>query len=311
MKLQHIAAAVALAAAGTANAAVADFNTGNSTFFLVAYDTTGGTYTQTGALFDLGYFFEDIAGTATGSQAANGSLVAPGKEVVWNFNNNTVTHNGILQNIGNNSWSTAFAKLLQFSDAGQIRWTVGAGDNIGIGSEQRFLITAGHNPSAAQLNSQNVSNTNNLQNSNTLFLSSITNKGTLDVAGVDNGANTFAAQADGAATGVNGYMLATDIFQPNWKGSRNVLGSLNQVTAASGSSMNLWLADGTGAETRVGQLPANFAVGPTILNRSTTLKFDAAAGTLTMTTIPEPTTYALAIAGLALAGVAARRRRAA
>lgn len=311
MKLQHIAAAVALAAAGTANAAVADFNTGNSTFFLVAYDNTGGTYTQTAALFDLGYFFEDIAGTANGSQAANGSLVAPGKEVVWNFNNNTVSHNGILQNIGSNSWSDAFAKLLQFSDAGQIRWTVGAGDNVGSGNEARYLITAGHNPSAAQLSGQNASNTSNLQASNGLLTAPIINKGTLNVAGVDNGANTFAAQADGAANSFNGYVLDTTIFAANWRGARNVLGSINQVSAASGSSMNLWLADGSGAESRVGQLPTTFAVGPTILNRSTTLKFDAAAGTLTMTTIPEPTTYALAIAGLALAGVAARRRRAA
>lgn len=308
MKLQHIAAAVALAVTGTANAAIQDFSNGNGSLFLVAYDNAGGSFTQTASLFDLGFNLNDIAGVnGDGTTGAQGNLVQAGTNVVWNFNSNTVTVNGALQSIGTNAWSAALTKLVANSDAGQIKWTVGAGDNNGVGAENRYLITG--QPTAAQLASQNASNSGNLTNTNSLFDANIVNKGTLSSA--DNGAWTFAAAVDGANTPANGYVIDSTIFGTNWR-TRNLLGN---AIVLSGANQNLWLADGDGFEKRVGQLP----VGETaagFLNNSTTLRFDAAAGTLTMSTpgtvaaIPEPSTYALAIVGLALAGVAARRRRA-
>ncbi|MBT9609311.1 MAG: PEP-CTERM sorting domain-containing protein [Aquabacterium sp.] len=308
MKLQHIAAAVALAVTGTANAAIQDFTNGNGSLFLVAYDNANGSFTQTASLFDLGFNLNDIAGVAgNGTTGAQGGLVdvaAGPKTVVWNFNSNTVTVNGTVQSIGTNAWSANFAKLVANSDAGQIKWTVGAGDSSGFGDGNRYLITG--QPTAAQLTSQNASNTNGLSVTNSLFGATVVNKGTLSTA--DNGAWTFAAAVDGAATATNGYVIDSAIFGTNWR-TRNLLGN---AIVLDGASQNLWLADASGAEKRVGQLP----VGQTaagFLNNSTTLVFNSAAGTLTMSTaaaIPEPSTYAMALVGLALAGVVARRRRA-
>ncbi len=304
MKLHHIAAAVAFAAAGTAHAAIDNFTTGNGSLFLVAYDNAGGSFTQTASLFDLGFHLDDIAGaTGNGTNGAIGTLANPGTTVVWNFNNNTVTVDGVTKDLGTNSWSTAFNKLVANSDAGQIKWVVGAGDNVGIQSNARYLLTG--QPTAAALSTQNASNTSNLTSSNTLFLDSITNKGTLNVAGVDNGAWTFSAAEDGAATAINGYVLDTTVFSPNWKG-RNML---NSPAVLDGAKQNLWLADATGAEKRVGDQPL---AGPDYLNGAGTLTFNSATGTLTLAipAVPEPSTYALALLGLGLVGAVARRRRA-
>lgn len=303
MKLQHIAAAVALAAAGTANAAIDNFTTGNGSFFLVAYDNAGGSFTQTASLFDLGFNLDDIAGAAgNGTTGALGTLAQAGTNVVWNFNTNTVTVNGALQSLGTNAWSDAFSKLVANSDAGQIKWVVGAGDNTGIQANARYLITG--QPTASALTTQSATNSTNLTQSNTLFGSTIINKGTLSTA--DNGGWTFSGAVDGAANATNGYVLDTTVFSPNWKGKN----MLTTPFVGDGAQQNLWLADATGAEKRVGDLGE---LAPGYLNNSTTLVFNAAAGTLTMSTpaaVPEPSSYALALVGLALAGVAARRRRA-
>lgn len=304
MKLHHIAAALAFAALGTAHAAMDNFTTGNSSLFLIAYDNAGGANTQTASLFDLGYHLDDIAGaTGNGTVGAIGNLVAPGNTVVWNFNDNTVSVNGSVASIGTNSWSTAFAKLVANSDAGEIKWTVGAGDNVGIQSNARYLLTG--QPTAAALSTQNASNTANLSGSNTVFSNSILNKGTLNVADVDNGAWTFAAAEDGAATAANGYVIDSTIFGTNWK-QRNML---TKPIVLDGAEQNLWLADATGAESRVGEQTLG---GASFLNGSATLRFDSATGTLTLSvpSVPEPSTYALALIGLGLVGVAARRRRA-
>jgi hypothetical protein len=304
MKLHHIAAAVAFAAAGTAHAAIDNFTTGNGSLFLVAYDNAGGSFTQTASLFDLGFHLEDIAGaTGNGTNGAIGALANPGTTVVWNFNNNTVTVDGVTKDLGANSWSTAFNKLVANSDAGQIKWLVGAGDNVGIQSNARYLLTG--QPTAAALSTQNASNTSNLTGSNTLFLNSITSKGTLNVDGVDNGAWTFSAAEDGAATAANGYVLDTTVFTPNWK-NRNML---TNPVVLDGAQQNLWLADATGAEKRVGDQPL---AGAGYLNGAGTLTFNSATGTLTLAipAVPEPSTYALTLLGLGLVGAIARRRRA-
>lgn len=304
MKLHHIAAALALTAVGTAHAAIDNFATGNGSLFLVAYDNAGGSFTQTASLFDLGFNLDDIAGTTgNGTTGAIGSLAAPGTTVVWNFNANTVTVDGVTRDLGTNSWSSAFEKLVANSDAGQIKWTVGAGDNTGILGNARYLLTG--QPTAAALTNQNASNTSNLSGSNTLFGMNILNKGTLNVDGVANGGWTFASAVDGAATATNGYVIDSTVFGLNWK-TRNVL---TNAIVLDGAQQNLWLADASGAEKRVGDqalAPAGY------LNGAGTLTFNSVTGTLTLAipAVPEPSTYAMALIGLGLVGAIARRRRA-
>jgi hypothetical protein len=304
MKLQHIAAAVALAAAGTANAAIDNFGTGNGSVFLVAYDITGA---KNASLFDLGFSLNDFAGTGTGATAANGTLAQTDTKVVWDLANNSVTINGNVATIGNNSWSGALTKLLANADAGDIRFLVGAGDSTGSPQNQRFLLTG-----TATSANQSATNSGNLAASNSLFSASITSKGTLNQAGIDNGAWTFAEAVDGSANAANGYIFDSTIFSADWK-ARN---KLVNPTAPDGAKQNLWLVEAAGAEQSIGKAPVGFVAdnGADLLNGVGTLRFNAQGGTLTWETptaaIPEPSTYALALVGLALAGVAARRRRA-
>ena len=303
MKLQHIAAAVALAAAGTANAAVDNFATGNGSFFLVAYDTTGA---KTASLFDLGFNLNDFAGTGTGATAANGTLAAAGTKVVWDLANNTVTVNGSIANTGVNAWSAALSKLVGNADAGDIRWLVGAGDSVGSPQNQRFLLTG-----QATTADQSSTNSAALISSDTLFSGSITSKGTLNQAGIDNGGWTFSEATDGSATAANGYIFDSTIFSADWK-ARNKLSS---ATVLDGAKQNLWLVQAAGAELAITSDPVVAAPNNSadLLNNRGTLRFNSQAGTLTWETpsaIPEPSTYGMALIGLALAGVAARRRRA-
>jgi hypothetical protein len=115
----------------------------------------------------------------------------------------------------------------------------------------------------------------------------IKDKGTIGSA--DNGAYTFTAD-DGAATRANGYAMAGDGFANNWRNNN----LLNGETFA-GNTAGLWLLDGL----------KNEVLAPNLV------KLDLANGTLSISPVPEPSTYALFIAGLTVAGVVARRRRAA
>jgi hypothetical protein len=206
-----------------------------------------------------------------------------------------------------NAWSVALSKLVANADAGDIRWLVGAGDSVGSPQSQRFLLTG-----TATTANQSATNSGNLPASNTLFSSSITSKGTLNQAGIDNGGWTFAEATDGTANAANGYVFDSTIFTADWK-ARN---KLTNPTALDGAKQNLWLVQAAGAELAIDPAVASPVNSANLLNNRGTLIFNSQAGTLTwetasaVTPVPEPSTYALVIAGLALVGVAARRRRA-
>jgi len=320
MKLQHIAAAVALVAAGAANASINDFGTGNGSLFLVAFDNAAGTYTTTSMFADLGLNLQDFAGPDANANA--GLNTHDGVKIVWNFGTNTVTRtsaywgaNGpvtvdTLSGPADNSWTAAFDKLVANSDAGQIKWTVGAGDTTGSGKNANFLVTA---TSATAATLQNSSNTASMAGVNGMFTglqaaAAVTNGST--VASATNGAYTFAAADSLAATSANGYVVASNAFGTNWQGKDVMVGSVT-----TDATKNLWLLNGLGVNTRI----ANFG-GPVgtaenaqpLLNNAGVFRLDFAAKTLTWETaaVPEPETYALAIAGLIVAGAVARRRAA-
>lgn len=303
MQIKHILAAAALVATGAANAAIDGGGTsGNGSLHLVAFDNQNGTTTS--AIFDLGYTLQDFVGTGTGGNTVVGTLGAPNTTVVWNFLNNSVTVNGTLASIGTNSWTSAFNKLIANSDAGELQYVVGALDNTGTGTGKRALFTGSTTPTAQQLLDQN--------NANLGTILQVTNGGLRDIfsplngsnnggvglgtiVSADNGAFTYAA-GDGATSRSAGYVVAGDAMANNW-----VNGAKLGATVDAGVENGLWLGDGgtAGAERLIGRVT-----------------FNAVAGTMTFTNVvatsnvPEPSTYALALMGLAVAGVAARRRRA-
>ncbi|MBH1987020.1 MAG: PEP-CTERM sorting domain-containing protein [Burkholderiales bacterium] len=91
--------------------------------------------------------------------------------------------------------------------------------------------------------------------------------------------------------------MAGDAFGNEWR-SNNVLGG---ETLASKSTA-LYLVDGATKKAIAGG-----AATPGVL------RLDASTGVLsyTVSAVPEPSTYAMLVAGLVVAGAAARRRRAA
>jgi len=298
MKLQHIAAAVALVAAGAANAAIA--TGGNGSLVMIAYDKSAtGNYNNVAGLFDLGITMDDLIGsTGNGTAAAAGLHTS---NLSWDLDSNTFSINGVASTAyGANSWDAAWATLMANSDASDLSFVVTAFDTVGFGAAKRSIVTGLVN-STATFNSTNSSNLQQIAGTrpNDIFLATA-NKGT--IGSVANGAYTFTT-ADGAASNANGYVMAGDAFGNEWR-SNNVL---NGETLASNTT-GLYVVDGAAKKLRLGA--GTEGNGLVALN--------AAAGTLSYTVslpvtpaIPEPSTYALVIAGLAVAGVAARRRRAA
>jgi hypothetical protein len=287
MKLQYIAAAVALATGmGAANAAMERGSNGNGSLIMIAYDNRGGT--TTAGVFDLGLSIDDLIGaTGTGTAVNAASLSETVSEMKWNFINNTFSINGnVTTAYGNNDWTAAWNKLLANSDAADLRFVVTAFDTTGFGAQRRSIVTGVQNPTAAQLNNTTVDFTNSQQiaGSNDIFTPQ-NSRGTHATA--DNGAYTYTAD-DGPATRASGYAMAGDAFAANWRGGNKLGGE----TFASATTY-LWVQDGLAKE-RI--LP--FQVNLNVAN-----------GTL-VAAVPEPSTYALVIAGLAVAGIAARRRKA-
>ena len=299
MKLQYIAAAVALATGmGAANAAI-DFTqgqtngSGNGNLSLIAFDNTGGT--TTAGIFDLGLTLNDFVGaTGNGTAMGVGSLAATaGSSIVWDFNANTITINGTLSTaFGGNDWTAAWNRLLANVDMADLQFVVTAFDNTGFGAAKRVLVTGDQTQTDAALLAQNNSlfaTAMQPGSSNNIF-TPVSTKGT--IASADNGAYTFTAE-DGATTRQNGYVMAGDGFANNWRNGVVLAGN----EAFANTTTGLWLLDGTGRESLAAE----------------GIKLDVAGAKLvygTVAVVPEPTTYALAIAGLAIVGTIARRRKA-
>lgn len=290
MKLQHIAAAVALAAVGSANAAIA--TGGNGSMVLIAYDKLGGT--TTAGVFDLGLTLDDFVGS-TGNGTALSSTALHTKNISWDLVNNTITVGGSVTSFGgSNNWTAAWNTLLANSDAADLSFVVTAFDTVGIAANQRSLVTGSPTSTATFLSGQASGLQAIAGGKPQDIFQPLTSKGT--IASAANGAYTFTA-ADGAATRANGYAMAGDAFGNEWR-SNNVLGG---ETLASKSTA-LYLVDGATKKAIAGG-----AATPGVL------RLDASTGVLsyTVSAVPEPSTYAMLVAGLVVAGAAARRRRAA
>lgn len=302
MKLQTIVAALAIAATGVAHASVDQLDggavNGNSSLLFVALDSTGGT-TQS-LTIDLGLNFNQFAN--------NGALTAANQKIVWDFNNNTITQNGAALTGITNAWAAQRDIFLANSDAAETKWAILAGSQKG-NTPNQFLASG--TPTAAQLTQQGGINTANFVQINAPLVNSLVtgNKGT--IVSADNGAYA-AASTDSSYVGT-AYNLTT---VKGWKNNIKW-----DTWSADGASTNLTQVNANGTELRLAD-SSTYVVGPDeVLDASNTLggygtfKYDAALGqltyqTATITAVPEPESYALALVGLIGMGFVARRRAA-
>jgi hypothetical protein len=311
MNFKQIAAAVAILAVGTANAAVQSFDSfvddgataGNGSLILIKADTTGAN--KSGLTVDLGLNYADFAD--------GGLLAGANNTIVWNFANNTITKNGALVTGVTNSWSSEFAKFA--GDAAETKWTILSGSQAAT-TPFGYLSSTSKTPTATQLANQDASVT-------AVFtpvtgdlvgtpINGIGNKGTF--ASADNGA--YANGSSDAGWVGTAYDLTS---QKGWRA-----GIFWDTWSVEGGKANLWQLNAVdGTNSLIGD-SATYTVGPNQVMSTTglfngggtftlsgnILTYQTASITAVTAAVPEPESYGLALIGLAAMGFVARRRAA-
>jgi hypothetical protein len=291
-KFNTLVAAVAVLAAGAAQAQLSSPGSGtqsasaaNGSLTFVFVDNIGSPVSFEA---NLKYNLMDFLPSST---ITKNNQLNPTGTIVWDFKNDTLTVAGSAV-AGTYNWSSVFNAIGNGAQAGELQWGVYAADNNGN-------TTAG----ATNLARRNLAVTL--------------------AAGTDTSGTT--TQKMGSATGViNNYTTVLNAeLAPNTIGTG--------IGAASASSGAAYLLGGSGSPGTTlnggvtfnylfaNNTSANFALLTSTATSTQAavntaydgvFNFDYAAGTLTYTVaaVPEPSTYAMLLAGLVAVGFLARRR---
>lgn len=278
-----VLAAAALLAAGAAQAITVLPATQNSELVFTALDT--GADTPTSLFIDLGILLND-------SLPSNAAFDMPVRETVYNFKTNTVTVNGQVQAL-TGSWSQAFNDFMSVASGDRLQWAVfGADTTAGL----RF-VTTGNPADQAAIDGQTLAKSSVISGLNAWYTA---NNQLGNHASVTNGASTAVS---GPAYNPNQVPTAAINWSPYFADGASA--ELLYVNVAPRPAPNNSRAQVTtyGGNTDIFNAPAS---GPDI----TKVIFDSAAGTLTITAVPEAETYAMLAAGLGVLALVARRRKA-
>lgn len=273
LKLKALAAAVALAAAsGAANAAMDNFMSGNGSLAFIALDFTGSPIS---VMMDLDYNVDSFLPTA---------MSTPGATIQWDFGANTLTVNGVASASTQTNWSNALSSFNAIAQSAETKWGVIGGDSMSLSGSTtpiRYLSTAAPGTTLATMQNQTKSNLSGfslvdaLYNANNLLQTT------------ENGSTASSGQAyvgNGASFGTAGKWQN----KSSWVTWANV-----------GQTADFYMADGNNGISTTKALITPYAGD-----------FTYAAGVLTYTVaaVPEPSEYALMLAGLGMVGFMARRR---
>ncbi|MBS3935535.1 MAG: PEP-CTERM sorting domain-containing protein [Sulfuritalea sp.] len=278
LKLKLMAAAVALAAsAGAANANIVTGASGNSELVLFAFDVP----TNATSMWDLGVFMDHFLTT---TPAVNN----PGAQIQWNLNTGAISANAFAAGYAGATGATAAdygggTALSQIAayGAANVRWGVIALDSL---NPMRFLTTSWFDyETVATTDPTNI----------TAF--SLSN----NFLAAHNLLGNHSGVAHGASHATTGNGRQDQGFgAEDWLGKMAVT-----ATGAVGEQLSFYSLATTpagGADYR------QHGAGPGFHGQ---WGFDMAGGTLTYAVpIPEPSEYALMLAGLGMLGFMVRRR---
>lgn len=288
-KSNLIVAALALAAAGAANAELTPGTAapGSGSVVFVAMDTALNQTTldpNISMTIDLGYLLADYLPQVPTLSYANGSLSGAGTTVVWDFKNNTRTTNGTTDS-GTFSWSAAYNSFVNTVNgiAGDtFQWGVIGADKLSGAASATNLV-------------QNQNLLATIPSSSTGITSANISTGGTNLADLllqSNGTGTHTPGVTGANTATAGGTFLATILDDNFGGQ-----------LAGGSYFN-----NTGTQAEFSWL---HQAAQSTVTQVGSFSFDALNGTLTYTVapVPEPGAISMALAGLGALGFVARRRR--
>jgi len=291
MKLQFRALALAAAtlAAGGAQAAIelgTSATQGNSSVLFVALDSNSNIALTVDLGLSMSYF----------TNSTNWVTELQSGIKTWNFATNTASE----ASITGNSWSTAYNTFKATQSGNDFTWGVIAVDAVSGTSVTasnaivgRGMLATGNATQAEMLAASTSGPTGTALSNFGLFAASVNNFG------------THLAAANGAATtdAANG-----DAWLPNRMGG-NFGGQLtwNYLVANGATSTFQWqqqvVANPVVIQFGLSNATDSLAATPVFWT------FDIATDTLVLA-VPEPSTYAMLVAGLAAVGFMARRRKA-
>lgn len=266
LKLKALAAAVTLVAAGSAGAAMQNFASGNGSLAFIALDYTGSPISM---VMDLGYTIDSFAPAA-------------GTTIVWDFNANTLSVNGVAQ-AGDFAWSGAFADFGAAAQTAETTWGVIAGDSVQNGTTLRYLSTS--NTALATIQNQSKANlsqfglVDTLINNNNLLPTHTTNA---DGASTASSGNAYVG--NGASFGTAG----------KWQNKATFVALANE-----GVAQNFYMLDSNNGISSTKALVTPY---------DGTFNYSAGVLTYSVAPVPEPESYAMLLAGLGMIGAVVRRR---
>lgn len=271
LKMKLMAAAVALAASAGAHATGMDnFQSGNSSLAFIALDSVDSPISM---MMDLDFNLNSFLPAA---------MSAPGTTIQWNFGANTLTVNGVASASTQTNWSGALSSFNGVAQTADTKWGVIAGDS----ATTRYLTTVVAGTPIGTVDNTTKGNLTQFS----LPDSMINNQST---------AQNIAGTNGSTASSGSGY-VGTGFLGTSNRGWKDKIATGVVTLADVGSNADFYMYDTTSPGGGTSAAKATPYAG--IFN------YNAGVLTYSVAAIPEPSEYALMLAGLGMIGFMARRR---